>query len=86
MIRLRPVAAATLLSLVAYMAAPAAVAADLVVFAAASLKEALDEAKSAYVRQTGGEVMGVALSKVLRGNSCYQADLFNAVHAASESM
>ena len=30
--------------------------------------------------------MGVELSKVLRGNSCYQADLFNAVHAASESM
>jgi hypothetical protein len=23
---------------------------------------------------------------VLRGNFCYQADLFNAVHAASESM
>jgi hypothetical protein len=29
---------------------------------------------------------GVERSKVLRGNSCYQADLFNAVHAASESM
>ena len=30
--------------------------------------------------------MGVERSKVLRGNSCHQADLFNAVHAASESM
>jgi molybdate transport system substrate-binding protein len=44
------------LGLVANFAAPAAFAADIVIFAAASLKEALDEANAAYMRQSGDSV------------------------------
>jgi len=38
------------------LVAPAAFAADLIVFAAASLKEALDEANAGYMRQSGDNV------------------------------
>jgi len=75
----RAAAAATLLGIIALGAAPAARAEEILVFAAASLKNALDDAAAAYQRQ-GGDKVGVsyaassALAKQLESGA--PADIF----------
>ncbi|MGO8919903.1 MAG: molybdate ABC transporter substrate-binding protein [Stellaceae bacterium] len=75
----RAAAAAALLGIITLCAAPAAMADDVLVFAAASLKNALDDAVAAYQRQ-GGDKVGVsyaassALAKQL--DSGAPADIF----------
>jgi ABC-type molybdate transport system substrate-binding protein len=61
--RFRGVAAAFLAVLAILGSPPAASAADMVIFAAASLKEALDDATRVYDAQTGDIVRNLLCSK-----------------------